>query len=354
MSKDKPIGKCVYCGSDELSDEHYLPECLGRFKDFESLKDGICKACNEKCSKLEDQLCRNGEIGFMRNALGIVGKHKKHKKPVDPFDRGSAGVGPLKMTGKIPGEEQEVRLRLVRGSLTGIEYMPQLIVTTPSGETHFIIIPSDMTEPDQLSARLKDLGIEGELQQARVIMPDADRERMQKLLSKWKIKHQVWSDLPITGQILTKTNVEVSDKYFRAIAKIGFHYALKYLHLRGDEDFFADIRTFIMDGGDISRFVVWSQQQFIEQVKAGLVPETYCHIVSAEANYDVITSRLQFFLGPENVPYVYTVRLGRNTTPLHYRVTRGHQFCLYPDGPREGKDGVMEQLTLISKTLLPY
>lgn len=56
------------------------------------------------------------------------------------------------------------------------------------------------------------------LPQARVIMPDADRERMEKVLSKWKVKREVWSDLPLTGQVLTKTDVEVSDKYFRAIA----------------------------------------------------------------------------------------------------------------------------------------
>jgi hypothetical protein len=41
MPKDKPVGNCIYRNSDELSDEHYLPQCLGQFKDFESLMDRI-------------------------------------------------------------------------------------------------------------------------------------------------------------------------------------------------------------------------------------------------------------------------------------------------------------------------
>ena len=81
--KGKPkgiIAKCIYCNTTtEMSDEHYLSECLGKFENFESLSDRICASCNNICGKLEDQFCHTGEVGFLRYALGVQGK-KKHKK----------------------------------------------------------------------------------------------------------------------------------------------------------------------------------------------------------------------------------------------------------------------------------
>lgn len=77
--RQKIIGKCIYCGEEkEMSAEHYLPECLGRFENFESLDDRVCRDCNNNCEReLEDQLCRAGELGFVRYALGIQGKKIK-------------------------------------------------------------------------------------------------------------------------------------------------------------------------------------------------------------------------------------------------------------------------------------
>jgi len=58
----------------------------------------------------------------------------------------------------------------------------------------------------------------------------------------------------------------VNDRYFRAIAKIGFHYFLtKFPRFRGDEACFTEIRNFIMNGcpiDEIGKFVTQSREQF--------------------------------------------------------------------------------------------
>ena len=112
---------------------------------------------------------------------------------------------------------------------------------------------------------------------------------------------------------------------------------------------FADIRRFIMDGGDISKFVVWSKDQILEQVKAGYVPTTYCHIIIARSNEKRVWCLLQFFLGPNSVPYVFTVEVAKNNSPIHHSIYSGHQYCLYPDGPKDGRDGVMEKMISLYK-----
>jgi hypothetical protein len=36
MSDDIKIGRCIYCGTvGTYSEEHYLPECLGKFRNYE-------------------------------------------------------------------------------------------------------------------------------------------------------------------------------------------------------------------------------------------------------------------------------------------------------------------------------
>ena len=51
--------------------------------------------------------------------------------------------------------------------------------------------------------------------------------------------------------------------------------------------------------------------------------------------------RFQFFVGPQNIPPVWTVRLGRNPSPLHYRFSVGLFLRYFDDAEltRAGQDG---------------
>jgi len=159
-----------------------------------------------------------------------------------------------------------------------------------------------------------------------------------------------WEPLPDTGVIYTSTEFEVDDRYFRAIAKIAFHYLIKHFRsFRGDEEMFGGIRNFIMKGGNISDYVTWSDKQIIE-IKEGYTLDGWGHLVIARANEHIMFSRLQFFIGPDCVPFVFRVALGRNKTSLIYDITSGHSFAYYKDGPKDGKVGVMDQLLWLHKS----
>jgi hypothetical protein len=156
----------------------------------------------------------------------------------------------------------------------------------------------------------------------------------------WPLSTVAWSSLPMSGATQTMTQYEVTDKYFRAIAKIGFHYLLKHLHFRGDEEIFSGIPNFIMNGGDITKYVTWPKKQILEDVKAGWVPVNYCHILIARATQKKIWAYVQFFLGPDMIPYVYKIHIANNPTKLDYSLFAGHQFCLDSNGGR----GTMKDL----------
>src|SRR2546423_691085 len=132
------ICRCIYCGEHKPpSDEHYLPECIGKFLNYDCLDDRICHDCNNRIGReLEDHFCHGGEVGFLRYRFGVHGK-KSHKKKVNIFQRGSSGASRMEMTGKIPGQEQEARLQVIKGTGT-VEYMTQIIITTDKDEKHYI------------------------------------------------------------------------------------------------------------------------------------------------------------------------------------------------------------------------
>jgi hypothetical protein len=347
-----PIGECIYCGEEkEFSREHYLPECLGRFKNFETLDDRVCRECNNRIGReLEDQFCRAGEVGFLRYGLGIEGK--KRKEAVNPFERGSSGSSPLMMKAKIPGQGEEVRLQLVKGTREGrtvhVDYIPQVILTTEAGETHHILL-TNMTKPEELKEKIDALKIE-KVKQINVVATADERELVEGLTSFLpEVKATEWEDLPMSGKTFTQTEYEVTDRYFRAIAKIAFHYALKHFrHFRGDEEMFEGIRNFIMNGGNIQDFVRWSKKQIVE-IKPGYSPSTFAHVIHARANEQFVWSRLQFFIGPQTIPLVYRVALAVNKPILSYDIMEGHSFCYYEEGIKDGFAGVMDQLLWIHK-----
>jgi hypothetical protein len=350
MNRTKGItANCVYCGQlKEMSAEHYLPECLGKFKNFETLDDRACRDCNSLIGGVEEQFCRSSDIAFMRHRLGIKGK-KKAKK-INPFLRGSAGVGPLEMYASIPNQEYPVRVYVRDDGL--IDYLPQIILVV-GDDVHHLIITPDITEPQQLTdkvrAKLKELEVE-RVEKAGVIGPADEVDRIKGLMAQLTYEYEKdGNPLPMTGKVDTNTKITVDSKHFRAIAKIAFHYFLKHSpDFRGDEKMFSRIRQFIMHGGDIKEFVMWNDKQVIEQFKRGYVPPVYVHTLIVRSNPKLLFCQLQFFVGPQFLPHVYTVRLADNPGKLS-RPEFGYQFAYYPEGKEDGFDGEMSELLSMSR-----
>jgi hypothetical protein len=347
----KLIGDCIYGHKNvELSGEHYLPRCLGRFRGFEMLNDRVCVSCNNSFGQLEEQFCRTGPEAFFRYRAGVEGY--KHHEKVNPFRRGSAGAERMRLEGKFPGEEFDVLWEPNKGAET-IDYMTQIILFTDSGTFH-IPIPDNMTDPSQLKAEFEKLGITF-AKEARILAPESEIPRIESLLAGMKHEGSIeWQRSPEKGTIYGVTMANVTGKYFRALAKIAFHYFLKQTNrFRGDEDAFADIRQFITHGGDYTQFVKSDLNQIVWQGPDGYGPANYVHFIAARVNEKRIWSHLQFFLRGDYEAPVHTINLGVNPSSVIYDETYGHSFEYYESREQDGYDGVMKEATAVRKSLLP-
>lgn len=68
--------RCIYCSEDKPKEafnaDHVVPVMLGRFRQFETLHDAVCLACNQFFGdKVELVLGRDSHEGLRRLALGI-------------------------------------------------------------------------------------------------------------------------------------------------------------------------------------------------------------------------------------------------------------------------------------------
>lgn len=355
-----------------MSGEHYLPRCLGKFRGYELLNDRICKECNNSFSPLDEQFCRSGPEAIVRDMLGVEGRNG-HKK-VSPFQRGSAGAERLIFKGRVAAGDsaEEFDLDVDRKSRS-VRRLRQIIFST--GERSIAVrITDDMREPEQLLMKMRERGVQmaapsdsdTEITTAVIIGAAEDElEWMQHLLSGVKDNMLGEPELSINGpeqEAKVTINASPTEKYFRGLAKIGFHYFLKHMSgFQGSEDAFAGIRDFIMNGKaeDVDRFVSGRTNHIITDILPSESPTGYRHLLIARSNYEQLLCKMQFFIHPKySSPIyrldryalpVYTVNLGRNPSRIDYPQARRH-FFTYSDAYREeGYDGEMKEEALRPK-----
>jgi len=161
---------------------------------------------------------------------------------------------------------------------------------------------------------------------------------------KWKkINHSEGEKVEIT------TTVQVTTAYFRAIAKIVFHYALYvFPDLTGHEREFEGVKNFIFNGSDlrdVDNFVVEQRNQFVANFK-NMRPTQWSHFLAVERSYHGLIGFAQFFAGPNCLPFPYKVLLGRSPDRVRIQPEQKcHQFVI--DEP-EGEVVDMEDLNYVS------
>jgi hypothetical protein len=361
------FGKCIYCPREgEMSDEHYLPRCLGRFRGYELLSDRVCERCNNRLSPLDEQFCRSGPEAIIRDMLGVEGR-KSHRR-VSPFQRGSAGAERLTFTGQASGPDstaEEVELDVDRKGRS-VRRMRQIIFS--AGDRRIAIrITDDMREPEQLLAKMKERGVamttpaadDTEIVTAEITgAAPEELGWMQHLLS--GVRENMLGEPEISinepDQLRVSMRANPTEKYFRGLAKIGFHYFLKHMRgFHGSEDAFAGIRDFILDGKakDVDRFVSGRTNHLAADIFPGESPVGYRHLLIARADYEHLVCRMQFFIHPKySSPIyrverfalpVYTVRLGKNSSRIIYPRASRHYFTYSDEYQREGYDGEMRE-----------
>jgi hypothetical protein len=136
--------------------------------------------------------------------------------------------------------------------------------------------------------------------------------------------------------------VQITDRYFRAIAKICFHYFLtQFTTFTGQEETFSEVRQFILeDSGDlrparINRFISTRNSPLaVPMSNPSIRPNGWLgHLLCAEIRDGVCAAHYEPFISPQGRLRARTVHLGKCQSPQNDAVS-AHLHIYYPDGKR--------------------
>src|SRR5215831_6204011 len=236
---------CLYCRNEGDSLEHPLPAAFGEFQDAPQLEDRICIPCNtNRLGLLDQQVSRCGPEAVLRRFFGVQGRPTHDK--VNPHYRGSAGGRRLEMTAYDKEMGMEIELEYLQGE---VRQSRQLVVVDSSGKAHHLPIPHDLRDPEVLRSRYLALGVI-QPQDVRLICDPEESAWLEPLFK------AAFPAVSFGERALCASNyengavvkLELTDRYFRGIAKIGFHYFLtQFSAYGGSKPCFANIRNFITD-----------------------------------------------------------------------------------------------------------
>jgi hypothetical protein len=339
---------CIYCLVTADSLEHPLPAAFGEFENAPQLVDHICRRCNnERLGVLDEQLTRCGPEAFIRRFYGVQGRVMHD--PVNSFYRGSAKGQRLEAKVFDPKLGFEVLLECDNGVW---RQLCQLVFIEQSGKkTHHLPIRKG-TNPEQLRAAFDKLGVCPPSDNSVLVDPEEQVWVQPLLKAVWPTISFSDTGTPASSNYPDGGAVKftLTNRYFRAVAKIGFHYFLtQFPELSGHEPAFSDIRQFILDeatGVDrANEFVGERPQPLIGEMLGGGRPAGWVgHALCADISDGECRAHVQLFICEDFQPSIYTVRLGRNVA-LQGSTAFGHGYMYYTDGPRGKFSGEAVRLT---------
>jgi hypothetical protein len=200
-------------------------------------------------------------------------------------------------------------------------------------------------EPEVLLRELRDRGMEGATPVDAIALATETAwvNSLFRLCGGTPPEEWATFDVP-PGQVQLVAAVVMREPYFRAVAKIGFHFALKmFPELTGHEREFDRIKDYIWsgsEGGNSGRPVRPMSRQFVEDFDRGRRPRCWMHILAVERSYDRAISFVQLFAGRGGLPFPYLVDLGID--PARIAMPRERRVRLFVMEPVSGDDGVFD------------
>jgi len=330
---------CVYSdipdfcpGTEAASQEHYLPRGLGNFEQYEGLNNKICASCNEKLGRLDESFLRNSPEAFFREVVGRFGRKKHRNKSV--FYEPTFGTPPICILGRQPEADYDVLWEVVQG--TEAKQMRQIIMKDPDEIYHPVYIQENVKTPKQFEEVLEELGLDEARPFAAFFDPE-EKDWIESLCTgrKSSSSNEVFTlvedlfEKPIT--IPVEMTFNIHPMYYRAIAKIAFHFFLKYCsRFSGLEQEFLPLKRFITQGGN-NRVVRSHRNHFLRNFRMGQVPNRWLHLLSWAVRDLDIVAQMAFFAGPKHLPVVWEVSLGRNPSRVIHPEAHGKAFIYYEE-----------------------
>ena len=342
----QPTNKCIYCGEPADTKEHPLPAAFGEFEGAPYLQDRICRPCNNaRLGILDEQLARCGPEGFFRRHYGVRGRANHDK--VNPFYRGSAGGHRLDMKARDSKLGIDVLLECENGVYRQAR---QLIFVEESGRVHHLPIREDLTH-EQMRAAFEQLGVDKPFDVHFFCNPEEKasvEDLIKEMLPSAGFGEGGMSNAKYDGAVVT---VELTDRYFRAVAKIGFHYFLtQFPEYTGHESIFSDIRQFILEDGQpvdrANEYVGKREHPLLgEMLTPGARPDGWqAHVLCAEIRPGECLAHVQTFVSEDWPAPAYTIRLACDSTVVDSRAF-GHAYIYFLEGPKGKYTGEALDLT---------
>jgi hypothetical protein len=241
----------------------------------------------------------------------------------------------------------EVELECLKGE---VRQSRQLVIVDQSGRSHQLLITDDLRDnPKKLREAYMALGVT-QPADVRLLCDPSEKAWVEPLIK------AAWPTVSFEPRGLAAENyrdgavveLQVTDRYFRAIAKIGFHYFLsQFPNYKGSEPLFVGIRDFISENkGGIERindFVGIRQNPLLAPMMDGFRPDGWAaHALCAEAGRECV-AHVQLFVCNDYSAPVYTVKLARDTD-ISVHCSTGHAFKYFEEGPRGKFSGKADSL----------
>lgn len=239
---------CIYCHasvSPRGQKDHVIPAALGECENDLRFRH-ICDGCNQRISPGEQQILHCGPESLHRIAFNPPSRRRGHSPT--PKLRHVHGSPPPRIVIFTPdGPELAKPL-----GPADFERLDQVVLESGPNGPDFAELHPDM-RPEQLRAKLARMGFTGE-SRWRLVCGESKGKVYESLIMRAypEAKLGLLRVTPPGPQaVSSQARFEIKDFYFRAIAKIAFHYYLtRTSRFRGDEEQFKAIRDFIMFGGD--------------------------------------------------------------------------------------------------------
>jgi len=258
---------CIYCNLREANArEHYMSQCLGGFLNFEPLWNRLCQPCNEAIGNaVEVELARNSPEAAVRSLNWVkdqkrTGKNRSPKRSVyEP-----SGIGGKHMYMLAMDTDSGLDILWRTGDPPGtVKPISQFLIFDAEGKlVNHVPLPKGVENLRELLCLFKAHGVPAQMPKVFIVAGPGDEDRVNRMLAEWKERSPFQMDAlqkrkpgKVPGpQIISG---RVGPEYFRALAKIGFHYALKYIPtIVGNEGAFRALREFIMHGiGNYEQFL---------------------------------------------------------------------------------------------------
>jgi hypothetical protein len=274
--------------------------------------------------------------------LGIEGRDGLFPSP---FYHRAGGAPRLHMVGRPQGVKYDLLLEVEPGTET-VSPLRQIIFDHPIAGLHPIAILESMKgHPEVLVNQVKQLGLENAKPAHVFAAPDEISWVAELIKSVGGVPSGEWKTTTFNPQkIQLVTDINVTEEYFRAVAKIAFHYTLKFFpDLMGTEPDFEPIKDYIWTGSNADRFVTQESAQFVHHFRHGYRPTKWMHILAVERTYNSIVAHAQFFAGPRSLPLPYRIWIGRNPSRIdRHPELRAHNYVILDPTANSGAVGIME------------